>query len=201
MSAAADAGTLPAAHRGPRPLRAADPMVDAVQAAEAQLSAAEDRPVPRLRLQREAEIPRVLAAMGAADSVSAASSAAGDGRRPDELASCRQERRQMVAISRIVCQATTEVLAGLRPVPQMSRWLEDEVLHKVRQRAEMLARHRDDSPVRIRPLRFGAERASRLRPGVWEVAVVFHDEQRTRACALRLQAHRRRWRVTAMELG
>ncbi|GAA1813418.1 hypothetical protein GCM10009771_13980 [Nesterenkonia flava] len=44
-------------------------------------------------------------------------------------------------------------------------------------------------------------RADNVARGVWEVAVIFTDGHRTRACALRLQAHRRRWQVVALELG
>lgn len=180
-----------------RPLRAMGEAADASPAA-----AAGEQLVPgRLRLHREAEIPRLLASLGAGDQIDAASSEPGDGRRPDELATFRQERRQITAISRVVCQAVAEVLAGLRPVQQLSRWLAPEVHDKVRQRGELMARHRSDSTVQAGPLAFGAIRSTRLRAGVWEVSVVFSDEQRVRACALRLQAHRRRWRVTAMELG
>ncbi|WP_150460755.1 Rv3235 family protein [Nesterenkonia ebinurensis] len=157
---------------------------------------------PRFRLQRESEVPKLLAAMGAEDALSAESAAEGDGQRPDALVGQRQERRQILAIARVVCQATAEVLVGLRPAAQLDRWLEAEVHHKVRQRAAITARQAADSTlVRPQALRFRAGRAVHLRPGVWEVTVVFSDERRTRACALRLQAHRRRWRVTAMELG
>lgn len=157
---------------------------------------------PGFRLQRESELPRLLAAMGVAEDVSAESTASGDGQRPDPLAGQRQERRQIIAIARVVCQATAEVLAGLRPAAQLERWLEVEVQSKVRQRAAITARQSAGSTtIRPQALRFRAERALHLRAGVWEVAVVFSDERRTRACALRLQAHRRRWRVVAMELG
>ncbi|GFZ82147.1 Rv3235 family protein [Nesterenkonia alkaliphila] len=157
---------------------------------------------PRFRLQRESELPRLLAAMGAAESVSAESSASSDGQRPDPLAGQRQERRQILAIARVVCQATAEVLAGVRSAAQLDRWLEPEVHSKVRQRAAITARQRPShSAVRPQALRFRAERAVHLRTGVWEIAVVFSEELRTRACALRIQAHRGRWRVTAMELG
>ena len=76
-----------------------------------------------------------------------------------------------------------------------------EVYSKVQQRAVIMTRHRVDTAVRPQPLTFRSERACQPEVGVWEVAVVFSDELRTRACALRLQAHRGRWRVVAMELG
>lgn len=180
-----------------RPLRAIEDSSDAGSSG----AAGEQLGPGRLRLHREAEIPRLLAAGGIGDQIHAASPEAGDGSRPDELATFRQERRQITAIARVVCQATAEVLAGLRSVQQLSRWLAPEVHDKVRQRGELMARHRSDSTVQAGPLAFGSIRSTQLRAGVWEVSVVFSDEQRVRACALRLQAHRRRWRVTAMELG
>jgi hypothetical protein len=181
---------------GSRPLRAGRDL----RSTEPQAWTDEVDEQPRLfRIQRESEVPRMLAVMGECESV--ADSGAADGRRPDALASERQEHRQVVAVARVVCQATAETLLGLRPVSQLRRWLEAEVYHKVQQRAAIMARHREGSTVRPRPLIFRSERACQPRPGCWEVAVVFSDELRTRACAMRLQAHRGRWRVVAMELG
>ncbi|MDR8018105.1 Rv3235 family protein [Nesterenkonia aerolata] len=141
-----------------------------------------------------------------------------DGRRPTALASQREEQRQIMAISRIVCQATLEALAGQRPAGQLQRWLEPSVWAKVAERAELL-RHLHTTPPHHpaslpqtspqpavpRPAP-PAQAVRRLRtahiaPGSWEVSVVLDDGARTRACALRLQAHRGRWQVCAMELG
>ncbi|MCH8564480.1 Rv3235 family protein [Nesterenkonia sp. LB17] len=141
------------------------------------------------------------------------------GESPTALATYREERRQICAISRIVCQVTTEVLLGLRPASQLQRWLDLEVQQKVVERAALLAETRRSSRreaagrgdrgaagsaetiPRPQPLTFGHLRAERITRGAWEVAVVFADGKRIRACALRLEAHRRRWRVVAMELG
>lgn len=180
-----------------RPLRATASAADA-DAAEYQDAGPGSAEPGRFRLHREAEVPRMMAALG---TDAAPSAWAQDAQRPDELATLRQERRQIVAISRVVCQAVAEVLAGLRPVAQMSRWLTPEVHDKVRQRGEILARHRQGSTVYGGPLAFRSIRTTHVRPGIWEVSVVFSDERRTRACAMRLQAHRRRWRISAMELG
>lgn len=160
----------------------------------------------RFRLQREDEVPRLLAAQGIPDTVSARSSTTSDGHRPVQLASEREERRQVLAICRVVCQATVETLKGLRPAGQMQRWLEAEVYRKVLQRAQIMGRARSESAtpagaVQPQRLRFHSERTTHARAGAWEVCLVFSDDQRVRACALRLQAHRRRWRVVAMELG
>lgn len=154
-----------------------------------------------LRLHREAEVPRVLRAITTEYGISATSAARGDAQRPDPLAGVRQERRQIIAIAQMVCQATVEALAGMRPVQQLSRWLEAEVHRKVRIRTGIMARQRTAELVQHTPLNFRHIRTSRITATVWEVSVVFSDQQRTRACALRLQAHRGKWRVTAMELG
>ena len=155
----------------------------------------------RFTLHREAELPQLLTALGTADQTQAHSADAPDRRPPDELATPRAERRQIAAVCRVVCQAVAEVLVGLRPANQLHRWVVPEVHEKVRQRAELLARHRGESAVQARQLTFGAIRTTRLRTGIWEASVVFSDQQRVRACAMRLEAHRRRWRVAAMELG
>lgn len=152
------------------------------------------------RLQREAELPTDLRSSTPQD-VTAKSRAQGDGRRPTELATAPEEERQIMAISRIVCQATMEALTGLRPVNQLQRWLETEVYRKVRERVELA--HDGLAPT-LRapcPLTFHQVRTEKITPGAWEVAVVFGDAQRVRACALRIEAHRRRWRVVALELG
>ena len=152
------------------------------------------------RLQREAELPTDLRRSTPQD-VTAESRAQGDGRRPTELATAPEEERQIMAISQIVCQATMEALAGLRPVNQLQRWLETEVYRKVRERVELT--HDIFAPTlkAPRPLAFHQVRTEKNAPGAWEVAVVFGDAQRIRACALRIEAHRRRWRVVALELG
>lgn len=183
---------------GSSPLRAREQHLGSASA-----SSAEDNDAhrPRFRIQREAEVPRLLASMGADQALSGSTSRPTDGQRPDELANLQQERRQVVAIARVVCQATAETLLGLRPVSQLRRWLDIEVYSKVQERAEIMARHRVGAMVQPRPLAFRSERTCQAAPGSWEVAVVFSDELRTRACAMRLQAHRGRWRVVAMELG
>ncbi len=152
------------------------------------------------RLHREAELPTDLRRSVPQDVV-AESRAQGDGRRPVELATAAEEERQIMAISQIVCQATMEALAGLRPVQQLQRWLEAEVYGKVRERAELSHDGAAPAPQAPRPLAFHQVRTQQVAPGAWEAAVVFGDERRVRSCALRLEAHRRRWRVVALELG
>ncbi|WP_022871867.1 Rv3235 family protein [Nesterenkonia alba] len=151
------------------------------------------------RLHREAEVPRMLRRMGHPE-LAAEASEDTDRQRPVELAGFAEERRQIVAVSRVVCQAALETLAGLRPAHQMQRWCAPAIQQKIAQRAE-LVHHTVGGRAQPQRVTFLSVRADRVRATVWEVALVFTDGHRARACALRLQAHRRRWQVVAMELG
>lgn len=174
------------------------------------------------QLRREEEVPALMRRLRGEREPAANRRPPGEP--PTALATYREERRQICAISRIVCQVTTEVLLGLRPAAQLQRWLDLEVQQKMVERAALLAETRRSSDrrpggrpaagsrsggpnsavqriPRPQPLTFGHVRAERVARGAWEVCVVFGDGTRTRACALRLEAHRRRWRVVAMELG
>lgn len=225
-----DTTTAPA---GRRPARAAawEPLVrwDARLTVEdgPAWNAATPREPSVFGLRREKEVPALLRrlcpeselapASGEEDGAPQGPSA--DGRRPTALASDREERRQITAISTIVCQATLETLAGVRPASQLQRWLEPSVWEKVAERAELVRHVR--APLR-RSARTaasssssrGAEalptppsravrriRCDRVGTASWEVSVVLDDGVRTRACAMRLQAHGGRWRVCALELG
>lgn len=154
------------------------------------IAAPEPSGPPRFRLRRESEVPQLSRTIDRKESD-----------RPDELAGERQERRQIIAIARVVCQATTEALNGARPVNQLRRWLTPEVHSKVEQREAIMARYRSDANLRPQKLNVDAVHTTHPASGTWEVSVVFTDEHRTRACAMRLQAYRGRWRVAALELG
>ncbi|GAB3187688.1 Rv3235 family protein [Nesterenkonia suensis] len=161
------------------------------------------------RLQREEEVQRLLERRRA-DDISASAAADGDRRRPTELATQREERRQVHAVSRLICQATMESLAGVRPVQQLHRWMVPAVYEKVRERSTLMAHARRPSgrghaasagtapPTRLSLRQI---RTQPVESGVWEVSVIFTDETRTRACAMRVEAHRGRWRAVALELG
>lgn len=156
--------------------------------------------IRRFRLRREAEVPRLLRAMGHTD-IAVAAEGDVDGRRPVELATEAEESRQIQAMAKVVCQAAVETFAGLRPAHQMERWLAPAVHEKIVERAELVAHLRPEPAPQAARLHFRSVRPFRVRDGVWEVSVVFADAKKVRACALRLKAHRRRWQVVAMELG
>lgn len=171
-------------------------------------------------LLREAELPGLLKVMtsnseptdhtasGAAPVRRPSGSAAADGRRPTELATIHEEKRQIMAVCRLVCQATLEALAGARTVQQLQRWFQPEIYQKLRERVSIISRatgvhasHDTTPPAAPRQLDISAMRLCPVTTGVWEVSVVFRQSGRARAAALRLEAHQRRWLITAFELG
>ncbi|MFH5824134.1 Rv3235 family protein [Georgenia sp. AZ-5] len=97
-------------------------------------------------------------------------------------------------------RSAVEALLGVRPAAQLARWLSAELYESLARRAALGYR------VHGRPT--AARRATVLRvhacdigPGVVEASVVVHDGRRVRAAAVRLEAHRGRWRATALEIG
>lgn len=96
-------------------------------------------------------------------------------------------------------QAAVEGLRGVRPLAQLTRWVSPEVYEGLALRAELVQRAGVTSTSaragirRIRVCRLGDEAA--------EAAVVVDDGARVRAVAVRLEAHRGRWRATVLEIG
>lgn len=96
-------------------------------------------------------------------------------------------------------QAIVEALRGTRPLSQLARWATLGVYDQLTRRAELTARPPAGSAhVRARIRR---ARVCRIGPGVVEATVVVEDAARVRAAALRLEAHRSGWKLTAFELG
>ncbi|EYR61828.1 hypothetical protein N866_15770 [Actinotalea ferrariae CF5-4] len=99
-------------------------------------------------------------------------------------------------VARAVVVSAVEALAGARPLSQLVRWLTPELHeHLVETRA---ARGPVAGPVR----RAGARGATvcRISDDVAEATVVVHDGHKVRAAAVRLEVHRRRWRVSVLEI-
>ena len=101
-------------------------------------------------------------------------------------------------IARLV-HALTEVLAGDRPLPQLTPYLSHEVYLG-------LDRSLSDRTPRIgpRPPALPTVRTLRVcepRPGVAEVAAVVRRGSRVGALALRLEASDGRWRCTVLQVG
>lgn len=94
-----------------------------------------------------------------------------------------------------VVLAAVEALSGSRPLVQLSRWVTPEVFEQLSARASAAA----STPLRRPTIR--STRVSRVSASAVEACVVVHDGTRVRAAALRLQAHRRHWRVTVLQIG
>ncbi len=96
-------------------------------------------------------------------------------------------------------RAAVETLAGTRPAPQLARWLSAELYDSISRRAGLAVRIKG-RPARARHAHVRCVRVCRLGPLVAEASVVLHDGARVRAAAIRVEAHRGRWRATALEL-
>ncbi len=96
--------------------------------------------------------------------------------------------------------AVMEVLGGLRPASQLIRWTSQDVQTALAQRAALAARMGQQA----RPGRPPVVRAVQVcRPSekIAEASVVVVEADRIRAVAIRLEADKRRWRATALEVG
>ena len=85
------------------------------------------------------------------------------------------------------------MLAGRRPVGQVVRWVDPEIVDRLRVSAP--ARGVTGRPVLVRRVRVSTQP-----DGTVEAAVVVDDGTRCRALALRLEALSRRWLCTALDL-
>jgi len=99
-------------------------------------------------------------------------------------------------------QAFAEVAAGDRPIGQLIRWTDPTVYAELNRRVRLLG-------LTTTATGRGAEERCSIRSirisspadGVAEVAAHVRYGQRSRAMALRLEIHRRRWICTALEVG
>lgn len=103
---------------------------------------------------------------------------------------------------RNLTQGVLEVLAGVRDVAQLARWMTADVYESVSVRAALAARARSARGVRVaRPVH--AIRSVRCTPvssTAVEAVVVVSGPARTRAVAVRLEGMDRRWRATSLAL-
>lgn len=93
----------------------------------------------------------------------------------------------------LLAQAVVEVLSGRRPVGQVVRWVDPEILERLR--ASAATRGGTGRPVLVRRVRVSTQL-----DGTVEAAVIVDDGTRCRALALRLEALSRRWLCTALDL-
>lgn len=113
-----------------------------------------------------------------------------------------QELPPADTFARNIVRGVLEVLAGVREVEQLARWLSEDVYRTLVVRANLATRAR--SARRIAPLRDVHEiRSVHLfepADGIVEATVTAAARIRTRAIALRLEGLDGRWRVTALAL-
>lgn len=115
------------------------------------------------------------------------------------------ENREVCAITRGTVQAAIEVLAGTRPVQQLSRRLDQRCLASLQHRAALTRRlAAGTSPTAGRLHRnpgVRSVRACEVAAGIYEASAVVVDELRVRAVAVRLERSNQVWRITALEIG
>ncbi|MGV0110453.1 Rv3235 family protein [Arthrobacter sp. CP30] len=116
--------------------------------------------------------------------------------------------QRISGIARSVAQGALEVLSGVRPLQQMSRWLDPENYERLHLRANLVrcigaASGSSGSPTGtgVRQVVVRSARVCPISPGVYEASVVAFDRTRVRAVALRIEQRRGVWRVTALEIG
>ncbi|MCK6081488.1 3-hydroxyacyl-CoA dehydrogenase [Microbacterium sp. EYE_5] len=95
-----------------------------------------------------------------------------------------------------------EVLAGVRDVDQLARWLGEDAYRALVTRANLSARARSARGVAaVRPAhRILSERTCVPADGVVEAVVIVEGPIRTRAVAMRLEGWDGRWRASSLAL-
>lgn len=118
-------------------------------------------------------------------------------------------RRRVLAISRSITQASLEVLAGTRPINQLSRWLDPASYERLRLRSRMVSSQRErrraingSKTARLhRSPQVRSAHLCHISDHVYEATLVVVEQARVRAVALRLEYRRELWKVTALEIG
>ncbi|WP_309080040.1 Rv3235 family protein [Zhihengliuella sp.] len=136
----------------------------------------------------------------------------------------REEQRHVARVVRLVGQSTFEVLAGVRPLDQLTRWLDAPTFERLQQRLEIVfgqpINPRMPAAALLRApesghsgpnTRGGATRPTqtpvqrvrvcRAAEHAYEASVVVNVGGRLRAAAVRLELRRGQWKVCALELG
>jgi hypothetical protein len=105
-------------------------------------------------------------------------------------------------ILRNLTRGVLEVLAGVREVEQLARWVTEDAYRKLVTRANLATRARSARGVApSRPVhRLLSVRSCAPADGVVEAVVVVAGPARTRAVAIRLEGRDRRWRATSLAL-
>jgi len=107
-----------------------------------------------------------------------------------------------------ILQVATEVMRGLRPLVQLTRWVDREIFaelaeHAPRHGARSSTRQRIDTGSVASVLargRLRKVRVSRVSPHVAECTVLVDLGDRVRAVVVRLEEHRASWRATTVDV-
>lgn len=111
-----------------------------------------------------------------------------------------------------IVRSAVEAFHGVRPIHQLLEWVSPEVYETLSARAQVHASRKvrqrklavpgSKVPVQTQAsskiIRTRVVRVSALAA---EATVIIHDGVRVRAAALRMEEHRGRWQVTALEIG
>lgn len=99
-----------------------------------------------------------------------------------------------------IVRAALEVIDGGRPLAQLIRWVDPQIYEALGRRAAVLQRAGRNRSLG-RPLSVRCARTVRLGAHAAEASVIVDDGVRVRAAAIRVEARRGAWRVTALEIG
>ncbi len=107
--------------------------------------------------------------------------------------------------ARRIAQAAIEVLAGTRPVQQLSRSLDPRSLASLQHRAALTRAHtmrtgNSQSRLHCNP-QVRSVHMCAVSETVYEAAMVVREELRSRAVAMRLELSNGAWKVTALQIG
>ncbi|WP_426519889.1 Rv3235 family protein [Diaminobutyricibacter sp. McL0618] len=101
-----------------------------------------------------------------------------------------------------LARCVVEVLAGVRGLDQLSRWVTDDVYRHLLKRVVIASRARQvtGGVVRRPQLTVGEPRITYPRDTAIEAVVIVHQRSRSRAVAIRLEAFESRWRASAINV-
>lgn len=99
-------------------------------------------------------------------------------------------------------QGILEVIAGMRPVEQLARWVSEEAFRTLVIRANLAARTRSARgvPATTSPLVVTTVRCTWPADDAVEATVIVSGKARTRAVAIRLDEFRGRWRASTIAI-
>jgi len=102
-------------------------------------------------------------------------------------------------------QAVMEALNGARPLQQLSRWMEPSLFSSLQLRRALVQEAQEhfgrDRPSPYADAHVQSVHAQCITPAILEASAVVRCRKRTRAVAIRMEARRASWIVTALEIG